>query len=97
VAPKAERKLHKRRRDQTNNKQMAGSVPQCSARANDPPTTEDRMHQQEQICDYVLEPRDGLWHVRMAGAEEYLSQHNSETEAKAAIKRYQAGDKRRAR
>lgn len=56
------------------------------------------VHHQEQIGDYVLElphPRD-FWGVRMAGAEEYISRHNAKSEAKAAIKRYQAGDKRRA-
>ena len=58
-------------------------------------------HYQEQIGDYVIElptPRD-FWLVRLAGAEakDRLSIHNTKTEAKAAVKRYQAGDKRRAR
>jgi hypothetical protein len=56
------------------------------------------MHHQEQIGDYVTElehPR-AFWRVRMAGATEYLSQHNSKREALLAVKRYQQGDKRRA-
>lgn len=55
-------------------------------------------HQHEQIGDYVLElatPRS-FWTVRMAGATDELSQHNTKVEAKAAIRRYRAGDKRRA-
>jgi hypothetical protein len=63
------------------------------------PAMERQMHYQEQIGDYVIEletPRS-FWGVRMAGAEEYLSQHNSKPEAKAAVKRYQQGDKRRQR
>lgn len=54
--------------------------------------------QREQIGDYVVErPAHaiGFWMVRMAGAEEYLSQHNTKKDAIAAIKRYIAGDKRR--
>ncbi len=56
------------------------------------------MHQQTQIGDYVLElphPR-AMWGVRMAGSEDYISLHNTATEAKAAIKRYRSADKRRA-
>lgn len=57
----------------------------------------NQAHHQEQIGDYVIEllhPRDH-WHVRMAGDEEPISVHNTKTEAKAAIRRYQAADKRR--
>lgn len=56
------------------------------------------MHHQEQIGDYVIELPDAraFWRVRMAGAEKHLSEHNSKSEAKAAVKRYQAADKRRA-
>lgn len=57
------------------------------------------MHYQEQIGDYVIElldPRDH-WHVRMAGDTEPISTHNTKREAKAAIKRYQTADKRRAK
>lgn len=54
------------------------------------------MHHQEQIGNYVIElesPRS-FWSVRMAGAEENLSQHNTKSEAKAAVKRYQQHDAR---
>jgi hypothetical protein len=57
------------------------------------------MHYQEQYGDYVVglkEPK-GFWHVRMAGLPEVISSHNSKSEAMAAIKRYQAADKRRAK
>jgi hypothetical protein len=58
------------------------------------------IHYQEQIGDYVIElphPR-AFWGVRMAGATEYISSdHNSKADAKAAVKRYQAADKRRQR
>lgn len=53
----------------------------------------------KQIGDYVIET-DGqavpTWCVRMAGAEEYISNHDTERDALAAVKRYQAADKRRA-
>jgi hypothetical protein len=56
------------------------------------------MHHQEQIGDYVIEletPRS-FWGVRVAGSNNgYISEHNTKNEAKAAVKRYQAGDKRR--
>ena len=48
----------------------------------------------EQIGDYVIIPGGDKWLVRMAGATEYLSAHASKAEAKKAIKRYQAHDKR---
>ena len=54
------------------------------------------MHK-EQYGDYVIElkhPR-GFWGVRMAGDEEYISEHNSKREAMAALKQYQQADKRR--
>jgi hypothetical protein len=54
------------------------------------------MHHQEQVGDYVIElphSRD-MWGVRMAGAEEYISRHNTKKEAVAAVKRYQNGDRR---
>jgi hypothetical protein len=53
------------------------------------------MHFQQQIGDYVIElshPR-AMWRVRMAGAEESLSEHNTKTEAKTAVKRYTQADK----
>lgn len=56
------------------------------------------MHQQEQIGDYVVElpnPR-AEWGVRMAGDENYISHHNTKKDALAAVKKYQAADKRRA-
>lgn len=55
-------------------------------------------HHQEQIGDYVIELLDQRdhWHVRMAGDPEVMSVHNTKTEAKAAVKRYQAADRRRA-
>lgn len=56
----------------------------------------------EQIGDYVVEeikatPRDDFhgFGVRMAGATEHISVHATPAEAKAAVKRYQAADKRR--
>lgn len=69
------------------------------SKGNDARRWREKMHHQEQIGDYVIEletPRS-FWGVRMADAEEYLSQHNSKSEAKAAVKRYQQGDKRRQR
>jgi hypothetical protein len=50
----------------------------------------------EQIGDYVVErmragPRV-IYGVRIAGSVEFISEHDSED----AMKRYQAGDKRRA-
>ena len=56
-------------------------------------------HYLEQIGDYVIEQLDRAdwWHVRMAGDTEPISIHESKADAKAAMKRYQAGDKRRAR
>jgi len=55
-------------------------------------------HHKEQIGDYVIELKHarGFWSVRMAGAEAYISEHNSKREALAAVKRYQASDRRRA-
>lgn len=54
---------------------------------------------QKQIGDYVIET-DGqaepTWCIRMAGDDRYLSNHDSEKEAVAAVNRYQAADKRRA-
>jgi Uncharacterized protein conserved in bacteria (DUF2188) len=53
--------------------------------------------QAEVIGDYVIElphPR-AFWVVRRFGATEALSQHNTKAEAKAAVRRYQRGDKRR--
>lgn len=57
------------------------------------------MEYKEQIGNYVMQLPNvhALWEVRMAGATEILSQHNTEIEAYAAIKRYQEGDKRRQR
>jgi hypothetical protein len=54
-------------------------------------------HHKEQIGDYVLELPDprAFWGVRRAGSEEYISQHNTKAEAKAAIAKHQAADKRR--
>jgi hypothetical protein len=52
----------------------------------------------QQIGDYVIEllhPR-AFWRVRMAGAEETISDHNTQRDALVALKRYQAADKRRA-
>jgi hypothetical protein len=54
-------------------------------------------HYHEQIGDYVIEllnPSD-FWHVRMAKAENHISAHNSKAEAKQAIRRYRAADKKR--
>jgi hypothetical protein len=54
-------------------------------------------HHKEQIGDYVLElahPR-AFWDVRMAGAKEILSVHNTKWEARNAVRRYQQADKRR--
>lgn len=52
----------------------------------------------KQTGDYVVET-DGqaipTWIVRMAGAEECISNHDTEKDAIAAIKRYQATDKQR--
>lgn len=52
----------------------------------------------KQIGDYVIET-DGqavpTWCVRMAGAEEYISNHDTEKLALAAVARYIAGDRRR--
>jgi len=53
-----------------------------------------------QIGDYVVErmragPRV-IYGVRMAANVEFISEHDSERDAKDAMKRYQAGDKRRA-
>jgi hypothetical protein len=55
------------------------------------------MHSQQQVGDYVIERLDpnDFWNVRMAGAEDCISSHSTEKEAMAALKRYQAGDKRR--
>lgn len=57
-------------------------------------------HYQEQIGDYVLElpSAKAMWLVRMAGADqsEFISQHDLKSEARAAVKRYQAADRRRA-
>jgi len=52
-----------------------------------------------QIGDYVVErmragPRV-IYGVRMAGSIEFISEHDSERDAKDAMKRNQAGDKRR--
>jgi hypothetical protein len=54
-------------------------------------------HHKEQIGDYVIELKNprSMWGVRMAGAEEYLSQHNSKREALASVKRHQQANKRR--
>jgi hypothetical protein len=58
------------------------------------------VHYQEQHGDYVVElphPR-GFWGVRLAGATEYISNdHNTKAAALAAVRRYQAADKRRQR
>lgn len=52
----------------------------------------------KQIGDYVVEV-DGqaipTWIVRMAGSEEGISNHDTERGAEAAVKCYQAADKRR--
>lgn len=52
----------------------------------------------KQIGDYVIET-DGqavpTWCVRMAGDEDYISNHDTESAALAAVRRYQAADKRR--
>jgi hypothetical protein len=52
-----------------------------------------------QIGDYVIET-DGqaepTWCVRMAGDEEYISNHDTEKEALSAIARYIAADRKRA-
>jgi hypothetical protein len=56
------------------------------------------MHAQYQIGDYIIElphPR-AFWQVRMAGAEEIISRHNTQREALKAVRRCQQGDKRRA-
>jgi len=56
------------------------------------------MHHTEQHGDYVIElehPR-AMWRVRMAGAEETLSEHNTKREALASINRYRTADARRA-
>jgi hypothetical protein len=57
------------------------------------------MHSQQQVGDYVIYLRDlkDCWRVKMAGAEEDISVHNTEKEAMAAVKRYQAEDARRRR
>ena len=55
-------------------------------------------HFMEQVGNYVLElktPRS-MWGVRMAGDEEYISEHNTQKDARAAIKRYQTADRKRA-
>ena len=54
----------------------------------------------ERIGDYVVErmpagPRV-IYGVRIAGSVKFISEHDSERDAKNAMKRYQAGDKRRA-
>lgn len=52
----------------------------------------------KQVGDYVIET-DGqavpTWCVRMAGDDEYISNHDTETEALAAVARYIAADRRR--
>lgn len=48
-----------------------------------------------QIGDYVIVRRGHHYGVRMAGAEEYISTHETEKEAKAAVGRYQVADRRR--
>lgn len=52
----------------------------------------------KQIGDYVIDT-DGqavpTWCVRMAGAEEWISNHDTERLAEAAVKRYQEADRRR--
>lgn len=52
----------------------------------------------KQIGDYVVET-DGqaipTWCIRMADSDEYISNHDTEKEALAALKCYQADDKRR--
>ena len=54
-------------------------------------------HHCEQIGDYVVELLDARdwWHVRMAGAEEVMSVHNTKKDAKAAVRIYQQADRRR--
>lgn len=51
-----------------------------------------------QLGDYVIET-DGqaipTYCVRMAGAEEYLSNHETRSAALRAVERYQAADRRR--
>lgn len=53
----------------------------------------------KQIGNYVVET-DGqavpTWCVRMAGAEEYISSHDTERAAEIAATRYDAADLRRA-
>lgn len=65
-----------------------------------------RLLPREQIGDYVIEQggtetRGGrtraFWAVRMAGATERLSYWNTKRAARAAVRRYQAADKRRAK
>lgn len=43
----------------------------------------------EQIGNYVIEyeAKADAWGVRMAGAEEYISRHNTRSEAKSAVRR----------
>lgn len=56
------------------------------------------MAHSEQIGDYVVTRTDdpeAFWGVKMAGAEEHLSWHNTRRAAKEAITRYQAVDNRR--
>lgn len=60
------------------------------------------MSNSEQIGDYVIYSATSnagrlLWIVRMAGAEEAISDHDTKALARAAVKRYRAGDKRRSR
>lgn len=52
----------------------------------------------QQIGDYVIEQAGPgtLWRVRMAGDDDLLGAYNTNAEAKAAVKRFQAADKRRA-
>jgi hypothetical protein len=54
-------------------------------------------HHHEQHGDYVIElpAARALWRVRMAGAEEVLSEHNTKRDALAAVARYRAADTRR--
>lgn len=58
-----------------------------------------RVRMSEQVGDYVIEllSDSRLWRVRMAGAEEYLSSHNSHDEALGAVWNYTSADQGRRR
>jgi hypothetical protein len=48
----------------------------------------------EMLGNYVIERPHVRWRVRVVGSEDCLSCHDSLVQARAAVRRYQAGDKR---